>query len=169
MLPKNTEIEAALITRQRLFGSQPHAQSLAAQRRAALTAMNLLRDYQPRLVGAVLTGSATEHAEIQLHVFTDQAEAVTILLLDRRIEHDVIERRQKMNAERVLALPGVKFLADGHAVEVTVFPVDGIRQSPTSPVDGKPMRRADRDEVAALLDEAPDSASVIDRFFQSRP
>ena len=29
------------------------------------------------------------------------------------------------------------------AIEATVFPLDGIRQAPVSPVDGKPMRRAD--------------------------
>jgi hypothetical protein len=34
-----------------------------------------------------------------------------------------------------------------------VFPRDGIRQSPYSPVDGRPMRRADRDELEALVDE----------------
>jgi hypothetical protein len=32
-----------------------------------------------------------------------------------------------------------------------VFPLDGIRQAPCSPVDGKPMRRASAAEVAALL------------------
>jgi hypothetical protein len=32
-----------------------------------------------------------------------------------------------------------------------VFPLDGIRQSPSSPVDGKPMRRATAAEVAALV------------------
>ena len=34
----------------------------------------------------------------------------------------------------------------------SVFPIDGIRQSPASPVDGKPMRRADAAELEALLD-----------------
>ena len=32
------------------------------------------------------------------------------------------------------------------------FPVDGIRQAPVSPVDGKPMRRIDADELEVLLD-----------------
>jgi len=32
-----------------------------------------------------------------------------------------------------------------------IFGVDGIRQSPVSPVDGKPMRRANLEEVEALL------------------
>ena len=34
-------------------------------------------------------------------------------------------------------------------VEATVFPLDGIRQAPVSPVDGKPMRRADAAELDA--------------------
>jgi hypothetical protein len=35
-----------------------------------------------------------------------------------------------------------------------VFPVNGIRQSPASPVDGRPMRRADQAELESMLDEA---------------
>ena len=60
-------------------------------------------------------------------------------------------RRVKMNAERVLEYPGVRFEVDDQAIEATVFPTDGIRQAPVSPVDGKPMRRADVADVEALL------------------
>jgi len=52
----------------------------------------------------------------------------------------------------LLPCPGVRFEIDDLAVEATVFPTDGIRQSPVSPVDGKPMRRANAFEVEALLD-----------------
>jgi hypothetical protein len=34
-----------------------------------------------------------------------------------------------------------------------VFPTDGIRQAPVSPVDGRPMRRANALEVEALLQQ----------------
>src|SRR5262245_13381083 len=67
LLPKNTEIEEALMSRHRLFGADTHASSLQEQRRVALQAMQLLREFEPRLVGPVLTGSATEFADIQLH------------------------------------------------------------------------------------------------------
>jgi hypothetical protein len=33
-----------------------------------------------------------------------------------------------------------------------VFPIDGIRQSPYSPVDGRPMKRDDAREVSELID-----------------
>jgi hypothetical protein len=40
---------------------------------------------------------------------------------------------------------------DDQPVELVVFNIDGIRQAPISPVDGKPMRRADLREVEGLL------------------
>ena len=88
---------------------------------------------------------------MHLHLFTDNAESVAIKLLDARIPHEVMERKVRMSAERVLARPGVRFEIDAQVVEATVFPTDGIRQAPVSPVDGRPMKRAGFDELEALL------------------
>jgi hypothetical protein len=46
----------------------------------------------------------------------------------------------------------LRFDANGRTVDATVFPIDGIRQSPYSPVDGRPMKRADAREVSELVD-----------------
>jgi CBS domain-containing protein len=151
VLPKNTEIEEALAEYQRLFGGESHAESLNEQRRVALMAMRRLREFEPRLVGSVLSGTATEHSEVQIHLFADRPESVAIKLMDEGIPHEITERRVKMNAERVLAYPGVRFELDDQPIEATVFPTDGIRQAPVSPVDGKPMRRANVIELEALL------------------
>jgi hypothetical protein len=152
VLPKNTEIEAALAEYHRLFGGARHDETLAAQRNAALSAMHLLAEFDPRLVGPVLAGTATEHNDIQLHLFAERAESITIRLMDLGIDHDVVERRVRYGSDRVVAYPGVHFEFDDHVVDATVFPVDGIRQAPVSPVDGKPMRRIDADELEVLLD-----------------
>jgi uncharacterized protein YgbK (DUF1537 family) len=151
LLPKNSEIESALAEYQRLFGGDSHLLSLHAQRRAALSAMRYLSEFEPRLVGAVLAGTATQHTEVQLHLFTERAEAVTLKLLDQGIPHEVTERRVKLTPERVRAYPGVRFQVQDQPIEATVFPTDGIRQAPVSPVDGRPMRRANAFEVEALL------------------
>ncbi len=150
-LPRNSEIQAALIEYQRLFGGEEHAQELLAQRTAALAAMELLAEYQPRLVGAVLLGTATAHHDIQLHLFADSAETVSFMLFDRNIRHEFFERRLKYSADRIIAHPGLRFEIDDHTVEAVVFSHDGVRQSPVSVVDGKPTRRADAAEVRALL------------------
>jgi hypothetical protein len=151
-LPRNTEIEEALAEYQRLFGADRHAQSLHAQRHAALRAMRSLQAFSPRLVGPVLAGTATEHADVQLHVFSDNPDAVTLSLLDRGVEHEVGERRLRVAPERITAFPSVRFEQDRQLIDATVFPLDGIRQAPVSPLDGRPMRRADALELEALLD-----------------
>ena len=155
VLPKNTEIEMALAEYQRLFGRESHEESLQAQRRAALMAMQQLREFEPRLVGPVLSGTATEYSEVQLHLFADCAGSVALKLVDHGIAHEVTERRVRMSPERVLAYAGLRFEVDDQAIEVTVFPTDGIRQAPVSPVDGRPMRRASAIEVEALLEGEP--------------
>lgn len=149
-LPKNTEIEAALVSYQRLFGGAEHESSLQHKRRVALQVMQLLQQFEPRLVGGVLNGTATEHSDIQLHAFSDSAEAVYLHLADRRYECAMFERKVRMTQDRWISVPSARFELDSQSVEVFVFPTDGIRQAPVSAVDGKPMRRAGITEVESL-------------------
>ena len=151
ILPRNTEIEAALVAHQRLFAADRHEADLAAMRRSALEAMRLMSDFQPRLVGPVLTGTASAHSEINLHLFTESPEAVSIRLEERGVPHEVLERRLRYERDRVVTYPALRFVAGRQTVDAVVFPLDGIRQAPSSPVDGKPMRRASTAEVEALL------------------
>jgi hypothetical protein len=152
VLPRNREIEAAMVAHQRLFAADRHLEDLAALRRAALQAMRLLAEFQPRLVGPVLTGTASAHSEITLHLFAETAESVTLRLTERGIPHEVLERRVRFERDRVVGYPCVRFVAGSQTLDAVIFPLDGIRQSPTSPVDGRPMRRANAVEVEALLD-----------------
>jgi len=114
--------------------------------------MRVLEPFEPRLVGPVLAGTATPHAEISLHVFADTPESVAFRLMDNGIPHRVVERRVKLQRDEIAQLPAIRFVAGRHEIDATVFPRDGIRQAPLSPVDGRPMRRASAAEVAALLD-----------------
>jgi hypothetical protein len=151
ILPRNVKVEAALMAQQRLFGADRHEAELAVLRRSALEAMRLMSDFQPRLVGPVLTGTASPHSEINLHLFTESPEAVSLRLEDRGVPHEVLERRVRFERDRIVGYPALRFVAGRQTVDAVVFPLDGIRQSPCSPVDGKPMRRASAAEVEALL------------------
>lgn len=151
VLPRNTEIEAALAARQRLFSADRHAAEIAALRRSALEAMRLMGDFAPRLVGPVLSGTASAHSEINLHLFSESPEAVSLRLEERGVPHEVVERRVRFERDRMVAYPALRFVAGGQTIDAVVFPLDGIRQAPCSPVDGKPMRRAAAAEVQALI------------------
>ncbi len=155
VLPRNTEVEASLAEYQRLFAADTHAASLSAQRRAALQAMRALAQFSPRLVGPVLSGTATAHADIQLHVFADNPDAVAISLLDRGVTHEAGEHRLRLDAERLASFPSVRFQIEAQVIDATVFPLDGIRQAPVSPLDGRPMRRVDATELAGLIECSP--------------
>ncbi|MEN9705935.1 MAG: hypothetical protein RLZZ393_1814 [Pseudomonadota bacterium] len=154
ILPGNIEIEAALRERQRLFGGEAHSANLVRLRGVAIRAMTLLTGFEPRLVGPVLLGTATEYDDVQLHVFADSVESVVIFLMDRHVDHEVIQRRLRLQADREpVFVPGVRLELDGQGVEAIVFGHDGIRQSPVSQVDGRPMRRAALPEVRELGDD----------------
>ena len=152
VLPSNAEVEAALQEYQRLFEADTHGETLYVLRQTAVTAMELLADFTPRLVGPVLTGTATRNTEVQLHLFAERAEAVTIRLLDTAIPHELVERRVKVRADEWVLTPAVRLTVDDIPVDALVFGRDGQRQAPLSPTEGRPLRRASIEEVRALLD-----------------
>ncbi len=152
-LPGNTEIETAVSQHLKLFGRESHLDLLRVLRRAALSAMELLAPFTPRLVGPVLHGTANANSPVNLHVFADDAETVAIRLQEHSIPYRPFERRLKSRRDRSETFAAFRFIQDESPIQATVFPVDGIRQAPISPIDGKPMRRADRHAILALLKE----------------
>lgn len=150
-LPGNAEIERALEEHHQLFGGDVHADLLRSLREVALRTMEILNVFSPRLVGPVLTGTADDNSAVNLHVFSDSVEAVPALLSTRDIVCRPYERRLRTRRGRSETYAGFEFPYSRARVQATVFPVDGIRQAPLSPVDGKPMERADSKRVSQLL------------------
>ena len=150
-LPRNVEIEAALMAYRRIFQGDAQPRQLRRLRRAALDAMDFFEAFQPRLAGSVLRGSAGEHSDVNLHLFADAPEEVEIHLMDHGIPFETQDRRMREDKGTYREYPGYRFAADGAAMDLTVFPREGLRKVPLSPVDGKPMARADSGRVRALL------------------
>ncbi|MFO7287788.1 MAG: hypothetical protein LOD94_12840 [Gammaproteobacteria bacterium] len=150
-LPSNAQIAASVAERQRIFEPQAHRMRVNALRRTALSIMDLLEPFEPRLVGAVLAGTATENTPIELHTFADSPESVAAHLVDRGVMVRDCQRRYRFSAKRASLVPGYRFVHDGADVVVVTFPENGLREAPLSPVDQRPMRRAGRNEVAELM------------------
>ncbi len=154
-LPRNLEIERAVGEHLQLFGRESHTDFLRTMRKAALSAMDLLTAFTPRLVGPVLNGTAGPSSAINLHVFADSPESVAMQLADCGCTYRPYERRLKSSRGRDSAadtFAGFRFVCEEAQVEATVFPVDGIRQAPMSPIDGRPMQRADEKAVRSLIE-----------------
>ncbi|MDH3987993.1 MAG: hypothetical protein OEV34_02610 [Gammaproteobacteria bacterium] len=152
-LPGNSEIQDAVSEHLKLFGRESHLNLLQMMRRAALSAMEILSPFSPRLVGPVLNGTAAANSPVNLHVFSDTPELIAMKLDEQQMSYKAYERRLKSRRDQAETFAGFRFLHDESSIEATVFPVDGMRQAPISPVDGRPMKRADRSAVRMLLDQ----------------
>jgi hypothetical protein len=150
-LPGNGEVERAIEDYHQIFGGAAYAATLRSLRQAALEAMKLLESFSPRLVGAVLNGTADENSVVSLHVFDDSAEAVAMHLASRGLSCRPFDRRLKSNRRQLQTFAGFEFDYGGATIHATVFPVDGIRQAPHRPIPGKPMRRAPFKQSFELL------------------
>lgn len=150
-LPRNDEIQQALEEYLRLFKADSQPAILKKLRQTAVQAMRLLQQFNPRLVGSVLGGTASEHSNINLHIFADTAKDVILFLMHERIPHESAEKTLiLMNGENA-SYPMYRFTLNGVLLEVVVFDVDDIRQAPRSPSDGHPIKRATLAAVEELV------------------
>ena len=155
-MPRNQEIEAALQEYQRLFMGDQQTEQLRALRETAMQAMQFLADFQPRLVGSVWSGTAGLHADVNLHLFADTPEEVSLFLMDNNIPFEPSVKRLRVAREQWEEYPAYQFMAGDHPVELVVFPTEKWREAPRSPVDGKPMQRARIEELELLIMETED-------------
>jgi hypothetical protein len=157
-LPRNLEIEQALREHQRLFLADSQPQLLQQRREAAVEAMRFLAAFEPRLVGAVLEGTADAHSAVCLHVFSDDPDAVTLHLREHGVPMELQTRRLRNQRDEQPEYPVLLFTADDLPFDLTVMPRDALRQAPLDRIDERPMRRASLAQVEVMLAQDGDDA-----------
>ena len=150
-LPRNLEIEQALREHQRLFLADRQPQLLQQRREAAVEAMAFLAAFEPRLVGAVLEGTADAHSAVCLHVHSDDPDAVVRYLREHGVPIEMQVRRLRYNRDEQPEYPVLLFSADNLPFDLTVLPRDALRQAPLDRTELRPMRRASLAQVEVLL------------------
>ena len=152
-MPTNIEVEQALMEYQSLFQNSQQTTLLYDMRCKAVNAMRLMDSYGPRLVGPVLTGTATRHTEITLHLVSDEPEQVGFLLDEHAIPYASCEKTIKTGKADKKDFPAYQFIADRTRILLVIFPERQRHISPLSTITDKPMRRATLNEVEKLLME----------------
>lgn len=150
-LPRNSEIEDALREHQRLFQADSQPRQLANLRDAAIKAMDFLSAFEPRLVGAVLEGTADAYSAVCLHLFSDNPDEVAVFLGNQRIPFEQQERSMKMSSELTRVIPVFVLSAGDTTLDLSVFPLDDLRQAPLDRISERPMQRAARNAVENLV------------------
>jgi len=154
-LPSNTEIRDAVQSLARLLEGDSRSENLQAMRLAALRMMRRLAAFRPRLIGSVLTGHTRQGSDIDLHVFSDSAEAVTHLLDADELTYQVQRKRVKKDGEeRIFTHIHVR---GEFEFELTMYAPDQHSYVFKSSITGKAIERASIAQLEQFLaDEYPE-------------
>jgi hypothetical protein len=121
-LPSNQEVEEALHSYRALFQHESHPSVLYQLRSEALAAMQVLSPFNPYLTGSVLSGTASEHSDINLMLFSDDAKAVLLFLLKSNIEFEDREWRARIGGHEE-SVPSYTLTGEsGTLIHVIVLP-----------------------------------------------
>jgi len=152
-LPKNIEIERSLITYQNLYQSSFQPQALLKLRNLSVNIMTQFECFNPRLVGPVLAGTASNHSEIIIHLFSDNPDAISLQLQENDIPYKMSDKMIRTADKNSLPFPSYSFFAGSIPIVLIVFPDKYLKQAPICPIEKKPMKRANIKKVQSLLQD----------------
>ena len=150
LLPDNREIEAALREYQELYQSEDQPQHLRRLREVAVKVMRDFADFRPALVGSVLSGTAGQHSDVNLQLFTDDQKALTIFLANRRYRFEEGTRRVR-RGDRTDEVPQILLEVDEVPVSLTILDRDDERVGARGRGEADAPLRARLAEVEAML------------------
>lgn len=151
MIPTHQEVQQALMTHQALFSDPQREKTLCTLREKAYRAMLILKSFDPHLTGMVLDGSATVHANIELHVFAHTSEEVMIHLINLSIPHDFVEQKMQLLDKQFKSFPVIRFYLAESTIDAVIFPEKTMKYHARCQISGKPMERAGLEEVKVLV------------------
>ncbi len=153
LLPSNSEVELALVEYQLLFHNEEQQQAVSESRKIAYKTMLLLEEFEPLLVGSVLTGTANEKSEIIIHVFSDSPEIISLYLEKKGIPISFCERRLKIEKKNHVYFTALKFIAGNINIVLIILPHSFQRNAPFDPITQRPMKRAPLSAIKRLIDD----------------
>ncbi len=146
--PTNRQIKEymARLTRNQL-GAEVTAARVAEMRAIAEEVMTVLADFDPHLIGSTLSGKIRESSDIDLHVYCDHHTEVAERL--RSFHYEGVEAEYVENQKGTFV--HLRWLERGYPVEITIHEWSQRGEVPISSVTGKPMKRADLDELRRVM------------------
>ncbi|WP_462321370.1 hypothetical protein [Halochromatium sp.] len=166
--PDNAEIQAALEDEYRLFQPQTQKQVTAALREQALAAMQTFAEFEPRLVGQSVSGTASLEQGVRLHLFADDTRPIVFRLIDKGIPWQAGDSQHRYADGTRQMHPSFAFVAGEIPIELVVLPDRARRNPPLSAISDRPERGLDADAVERLLLEDRDSPEEADNQLDAR-
>lgn len=153
ILPTNQEIHHHLLLIAEATEGSQRTERLQAMRCAALEMMESLESFRPRLIGSVLTGHIRAGSDIDLHLYSDDLDAVLQVLEPLGLEPEVRRvRAGRDGQEREFLHIGLRH-GSGFEVEMTLYQEQEYQEHPVCSITGGPMARVRSKELRTLLKE----------------
>ena len=143
-LPGDDEVEDALVLHHAIYGGERHRRMLAERRAEALIWMRALAAFDPRLVGGVAAGWATEHSDIRIELAADDDKAVELALLNARVAFRALPGGADESPQYYIETPR-------GGVRLAVRSVRDLRARPKRDRHGRDELRLDRAAVETLI------------------
>lgn len=149
IMPDNAQIEDEVRIYNDLFFGDSQPARLLHLRKLAVRLMVELAQFSPFLTGAVLNGTAGEHSDIHLQLFSDSPKDVEIFLINKNVDFEVSESAH-FNKGRGEPIETVSFIWQKEGVHLSLYEKDDLRGASKAGPDGKPVR-ANIEAVRALI------------------
>lgn len=132
-LPSNQEVDHALHSYRALYQQESHPAILHQLRIEALVTMRLLATFHPYLTGSVLSGTAGEHSDINLMLYSDDEKAVLLFLLKNNIEFQDREWRVQVGGH-MENVPSYALTGEsGTQIHLVVLPENALHSGSRHP------------------------------------
>ncbi len=141
-MPGNDEIDAALRSYHALYNAEDHRLTLLAQRRQALEALRAFERFQPVLTGAVLEGTASSHADIEIEVHADASKEFEQFLINEAADFRVADRNGRH---------GFLVYSTPSNIHVTVLPMSSLHAHARARQEG--LKRASARQLERVIEE----------------
>lgn len=159
-LPDNSEIEAAIRERLSVFHVESHPNLQLDLQNIALRTMQKLAEFNPHLTGSVLSGTAGQHADIHIELFTDSEKEVEMYLLNQRIKFQQAQARPASSRSQRI-VPCYRLLDESNEIVLTVLARQALRNTGRVISSGIPKRVSLKQLTLMLRAEVPQIDPVI--------
>ncbi|MDF3035220.1 MAG: hypothetical protein K0S28_494 [Paucimonas sp.] len=149
-MPDNSQVEDEVRAYQQLFMSDTQPARLLHLRKLAAEIMLELEQFSPFLTGAVLNGTAGEHSDIHLQLFSDSAKDIEIFLLNKNVDFEVTESPHFRHPGKTVET--ISFMWRGEGVHLASYQTSDLRGA-LKP-EGERIERTDIHGVRRLIVES---------------
>lgn len=148
-LPSNGEINEAVDALAELHEGDTRYSQLFAMRILALEYMQKLERFSPRLIGSVSTGRIKKTSDIDIHIFTDDMEALLLYLDCQGWQYETANITVSQNG--ILKAYTHIYIDSEYPIELSVYSNNEIRIRGRSSTDGKPIIRVSAAKLLELI------------------